>query len=161
MAADLPIYLPLATDWATVAFGFAGVIVGGLITLLSAWQAQRVAARRERKAEAREMRATVLILLASLEDLRSFLQHLSKEAVWQAPGDADWVTIWQDRASVVAGAEQDVEFDQIAAAFRVARLVLWQCPQTSEEFTDGDPRIVANWIGNVNKGIVALETLSR
>jgi hypothetical protein len=152
--------LPFATDWGTVGLGFLGVIVGGLMTFLGTVFTQRETKKREREAAARERRATIRILLASLEELRDFLAVLANDRVWQAPGSTDWVTTWQDRATSFAASGKGEEFESVARAFLVARLLMWQGPQKGEEFTDTDPELIQGWRRAVDSGIVTLEILN-
>jgi hypothetical protein len=152
------IALPLAaTEWAAAISGIVGVLIGGAITTGATIWVQRHADRKEKRVEARQLGATISLVHSNLQEVLASLQVLERDGVWRAPLTEHWLTVWQDRAPVLAGAIGRDEFETLAEAFLVARLLVWQASDDGQGFSGEDRQIVAKWMDKVQEARATLE----
>ena len=154
--------LPLASsDWVAAGAGILGVVVGGVITTTSAYLLQRSADKRadlrEQVAENRERDATISLLHGSLEAVGSYLRALESGGAWRAPVGEECLATWRDRARALAGFVERDQYETVAAAFLVARLLDWQNSSEGEGLSDKDRDQIAKWMGKVAQGLDALD----
>jgi hypothetical protein len=159
----IPIPFAVASDWLAPIAGVVGVVIGAVFsTGGSIWvqsKADRRADTREQEARDHERTVTISLLLTSLEALRGYLRSLQRDVAWQAPVGDEWLAIWQDRAQPLAGSVALKEYKTVAAAFLVARLLIWQGSSEGEDLTDEDRSLISNWLEMVEQGMTALNQL--
>ncbi len=158
MAITESIPVPLAAaEWAAAISGILGVLIGGAITTGGTIWVHRRADKREKRIEARQLMATISLFHSNLQEVMASIQVLERDGGWGAPLSEEWLTIWQDRAPTLAGAIARDEFETLAEAFLVARLLIWQTSKEKEGFSAEDRQMVGKWKERVSDGITMLD----
>lgn len=164
LGADSTIVPLAATDWTAAIAGIVGVVVGGAITTAGTVWTQRRADRRERDAEARELTATVWLLHSNLLEVSASLEAVERDRVWQAPTSGEqWLTLWQDRSSALAGAmskdgleTSQEEFEIVAESFLITRVLLWRASREERDLSEDDRELIRAWQEKIQEALKIL-----